>query len=172
MSGIVYQVPLAQLEPYRGRDLILRSEGPEALVDRLRATDIERLAYVQLRSLPDDTDCLIHWAEGLAVDLALNEPATDFPRLYRNAKLADNHPVRVSLPLVTGFDKAVKVAVSLGFSVKLEVGQPDPALIEPLARVLDAYLHQPTLSQPVEPFHSLLLGFCRDTPTSLWAIQE
>jgi hypothetical protein len=96
----------------------------------------------------------------------------DFARLYSHAKLLDNHPVRVSVPVAAGFDKAVKLALSLEFAVKLELDQPEAYLVEALVGVLDAYLHQSTVSQPIEPFHSLLLAFFRDESTSLWAIQE
>ncbi len=150
----------------------MRAESPMALVEQLDAEDLEKVVYVQLQSLPDDIDRLTHWAEGLAIDLILNDPETDFPRLYRCAKLADNHPVRVSLPVAPGFDKGAKLAVSLGFAVNLEIGQPDGAMIDVLARVLNAYLHQSTVAEPIEPFHSLLLAFCRHESTHLWTIQE
>lgn len=172
MSSIVYNIPPTVLGAYRGRDLIVRSDRPEVLLDHLGADDIKYLAYVQLCSLPEDIDCLIHWSEGLAIDLVLSDPLADFAQLYRYAKLLDNHPVRVSVPVVTGFDKAVRLALSLQFAVKLEVGQPDARLVEVLAVLLDAYLHRPTVSQPIEPFHSLLLAFLQDEPVSLWAIQE
>lgn len=172
MRSIVYNVPLSALGAYRGRHLIVRSAQPEALVEGLGADDFENLAYVQLCSLPDDTSCLIHWLEELAIDLVVRDPLADFARLYRYAKLLDNHPVRASVPVAAGFDKAVKLALSLELAVKLELGQPDTHLIEALAAVLDAYLHQSTVSQPIEPFHSLLLAFLRDESASLWAIQE
>lgn len=172
MSHLVYHIPVAQLARYRGHRLIVRSANPPQLVGQLGADDLDNLAYIQLCSLPSDTDDLIHWAEALAIELRLDEPARDFPLLYRYAKLLDNHPVRVVLPVVTGFEKAVKLALSLQFAVRLEIGQPERALIEPLAQTLDDYLHRPTVSQPIEYFHSLLLGFCHREPVSLWAIQE
>jgi len=172
VSSIVYHVPLERLAAFRGRSLIVRGADPLALVAQLGPEDLDNLAYVQLRSLPRDTDSLIHWAENLGIELLLDDPAEDFPRLYRYAKLLDNHPVRVSLPVVTGFEKAVKLALSLQFAVRLQIGQPVPALIEPLARLLDDYLHRPTVSQPIEYFHSVLLGLCHRDPVSLWAIQE
>jgi hypothetical protein len=172
VSPIVYHIPLAQLAAYRGRSLIVRSASPLELVAQLGAKDLGNLAYVQLYSLPSDTDGLTHWAEDLAIELLLDDPAEDFARLYRYAKLLDNHPVRVALPVVAGFENAVKLALSLEFAVRLQIDQPTAALIEPLARVLDDYLHRPTVAQPIEYFHSLLLGLCHHEPVSLWAIQE
>jgi hypothetical protein len=172
VNPIVYHIPLAQLAAYRGRRLIVRSDDARALVACLGAGDLDNLAYVQLRSLPGDSSDLIHWGEGLAIELRLDDPAQDFARLYRHAKLLDNHPVRVALPVVAGFEKAVKLALSLQFAVRLHIGQPQPALIEPLARLLDDYLHRPTVAQPIEYFHSLLLGLCHQEPVSLWTIQE
>jgi hypothetical protein len=172
VSTIVYQIPLAHVEAYRGRRLIVRSDRPSELVARLGEDDLGNLAYIQLHSLPKETDVLIHWAEGLAVDLLLEDPAADFARLYHYAKLLDNHPVRVTLPVRTGFEQAARLASSLQFAVRLQIGQPTAELIEKLARLLDDYLHRPTMTQPIELFHSLLLGLCHAEPVSLWAIQE
>ena len=41
-----------------------------------------------------------------------------------------------------------------------------------VARLLDDYLHKSTVTQPIEYFHSLLLGFCDHEAINLWAIQE
>ena len=172
MSAIVYQIPLAQLEAFRGLAAVVRSERPIDLVAELSSEDIGNLAYVQLCGLPSDTDVLVHWAEGLPVELLLDQPEQKFPSLYRYTKLQDNHPVRIAIPVEPGFEKAVKLASSLQFAVKLEIGQPEPALIASLARVLDGYLHKSTVTQPIEFFHSVLLGYCRDEPIDLWAIQE
>ncbi|NEV64331.1 hypothetical protein [Thiorhodococcus minor] len=171
-DSIVYHVPLERLSAYRGRHLIVRSDNPHALVDRIGAVDLDDLAYVQLCSLPSGSEALIHWAEGLGVELVLESPADDFARLYEYAKLLDNHPVRVLLPVEPGFEKAAKLAASLQFAVRLQVGQPAVPLIESLAQVLDDYLHRPTVGQPIDYFHSVLLGLCHRQPISLWAIQE
>ena len=172
MSSIVYQIPLAQLAAFRGRALIVRSGHPHDLVAQLRASDLDNLAYVQLCGLPSGTDVLMHWAKGLPIDLLLDNPAQDFPSLYGYATLLDNHPVRITLPVETGFEKAVKLASSLQFAVRLQMGQPQASLIGSLARLLDDYLHKFTVGQPIECFHGLLLGFCNREPLNLWAIQE
>lgn len=171
-SPRVYSIPLTQLDAYRGRGLILRSADPEALLAGLAAEDLDQLAYIQLCALPYDAHCLIHWAEGLPIELLLEDPAADFARLYQYAKLGDNHPVRVASPVEPGFENAVKLALSLQFAVRLQIGQPEPRLIEALARLLDDYLRKPSIAQPIEPFHSLLFGLCHREPISLWAIQE
>jgi hypothetical protein len=88
------------------------------------------------------------------VELIMLSPDTEFPVLYRHAKLLDKHPVRVSIPALPGLFKAVKVASALRFHVKLEVGQPGPAAIEALQAVLEFCLHHPSVSQPVEFFHT------------------
>ena len=171
-DSIVYHVPLENLSAYRGRHLIVRSDDPHALVDRIGAVDLDNLAYVQLCSLPSGSDVLVQWAEGLGIELILESPADDFARLYAYAKLLDNHPVRVLLPVEPGFEKAAKLAASLQFAVRLQVGQPTEPLVASLAGVLDDYLHRPTVGQPIEFFHSVLLGLCHRQPISLWAIQE
>ncbi|WP_169247682.1 hypothetical protein, partial [Candidatus Competibacter phosphatis] len=103
----------------------------------------------------------------------------NFPCCIATATLLDNHPTRVIVPVAPGFGKAVKVAVSLDFAVRLEVEQPEPALIEEMAAVLEFYLHQSTVAQPIEYFHGSLQGFsmmsqcrygcCRTTIRSICA---
>jgi hypothetical protein len=85
--------------------------------------------------------------------------------------LADR-PVRVSVPVVPGIAKVARLALSLNFAVKLEPSQPEPSQIEELLQVLDLYLHQSTVSQPVEYFHSVFLSFYHGKPVNLWATQE
>ena len=41
-----------------------------------------------------------------------------------------------------------------------------------MLQVLHTYLHQTTVAEPIEYFHSMFLAFYRNEPISLWAIQE
>lgn len=171
-ASLLYQVPIAQLEAYRGRALVVRSDCPSALVSRLGADDLADLAYVQLTSLESDPDALVQWAAGLPIELVLDDPALDFTSLYRFARLLDNHPVRVLLPVTIGFEKAARLACSLQFAVRLNIGQPSARMPGFLMPLLHQYLHGSTITQPVEFFHSLLFALCRREPANLWAIQE
>ena len=92
--------------------------------------------------------------------------------MYQYAPLLARHPIRVTVPVVQGFSKVVKLAASLNFAVKLEGSQPDPAIVEELSRVVHFYLHQGTVSEPIEYFHSLFLAFYRGDAVTLWAVQE
>ena len=103
----------------------------------------------------------------------MRNPAAEYPLLYHFSKLLDKHPVRISIPVKKGFVKAVRLALALGFSVKLEVGQPDASLIAELAEVLDLYLRRSEVSQPVEYFHSTFLSFFNHQQSpNLWFVQE
>jgi hypothetical protein len=133
---------------------------------------LDTLVGVQLLSLAADVDPLADWGYGVPVDLVMSSPGTEFPLLYRHAKLLDKHPVRVSIPALPELFKAVRVASALGFTVKLDVGQPDPATIEALQAVLDFYLHHPSVTQPVEFFHNVFLSLYYRDPITLWDVQE
>lgn len=160
------------VEAYRGRQVIVRADQPSDLVTRVSEEDLKDLVCVQLLSLDGEVDDLIHWGESVPVDIVMRDPA-EFPKLYRCGDLLENHPVRVSIPAVPGCYKAVKLAVSLNFAVKLVIAQqPDQALIDELAQILDLYLHRPNVSQPVEYFHSTFLAFYHGTAPTLWTVQE
>lgn len=172
MDTVVYNIPVPMIEAYHKKQIIVRSHDPAELVECLTGVIPDDLSHIQLLSLDVDVDHLTHLADELPVDLVLQEPGREFPLLYRYSRLLSKHPIRVSVPVVAGFIKAVKLAVSLNFAVKLELTQPDETLIEEMSQVLDFYLHHSTASQPVEYFHSLLLAFYHQEPVALWTIQE
>lgn len=172
MNELTYNIPVYRLADDRTGGLIVRATDPAALIAALEPHDPERVIAIQLLTLDSDSEPLNAWAPGLPVELVMRDPVAEFPLLYRHTNLLDNHPVRVAIPVTTGFGKAVKAAVALDFAVRLEPGQPDPALIEELAAVLEFYLRQPTVTQPVEYFHSVLLGFYHDEPVPLWLVLD
>jgi hypothetical protein len=171
MNTAIYNVPLAQAANYRDQRLVVRTDDPVALVVQWPVPPVHWFC-VQLTGLPTDTGGLVQWGENIAIDIVLDNPIRDYPRLYRYAKLVDNHPVRVSLPVVAGVDKVVRLASSLQFAVKLQPAQPQPALFAELAGVLDYYLHHTTVPQPVDYFHEILLGWVHDTPADLWTVLD
>lgn len=172
MSEFLYNVSLNRLPDGRTEPLIVRASEPAALVATLAAEDPARIVAVQLLSLAADSEPLNAWAPGLPVELVMTDPAAEFPLLYRHVNLLDQHPVRVAIPVQPGFAKAIKTATALNFAVRLEPGQPEPALIEELATVLEFYLHQPTVAQPIDYFQGALLGFYHQEPTPLWLVLD
>jgi hypothetical protein len=172
MRPVVYNIPVHLVPAYRGQHILVRSQDPTALVQALLEHDLDKLVSVQLLALTADVDALADWGYGVPVDLVMGSPETEFSLLYRHAKLLDKHPMRVSIPVLPGLFKAVKVASALRFHVKLEVGQPEPGAIEALQAVLEFYLHHPSVSQPIEFFHTSLLSFYHQTPVALWDVQE
>jgi hypothetical protein len=172
MNSVVYNIPLRRLEWYQGRKVIVRTRDPAELVSVLPDKNLEDVVGVQLLSLAADPDALANWGYAIPVELVVLDPLTEFPLLYRHAKLLDKHPVRASIPAVPRFSTAVKVATALQFRVKLEVGQPDAATIEEMHAVLDFYLHASSVSQAIEFFHTTLSSFHERRPLTLWDIQE
>jgi hypothetical protein len=169
---IVYNIPVAMVDAYRGRKLILRSRNPAEIVQRLAAHDLKKVAYMQILGIDGAIDDLLRWDQPVPVDLAVENTEADLPLLYRYSPLLVDRPVRVSVPVASGFSKVVKLALSLNFAVKLEPSQPEPQLIEELLDVVELYLHGATVSQPVEYIHSMFLAFYYGRPVSLWAVQE
>jgi hypothetical protein len=171
-DDLIHEVSVEGVAAHQGQRLIVRVREPAALVTALTDAQLERIVGARLLSLAVDSEPLNAWAPGLPVDLVMTDPGAEFPLLYRHAELLDHHPARVIVPVRPGFAKAVKVAISLHFAVWLEPGQPDPALIEELIEVMAFYLRQSTVAQPVEFFHSALLGFYHDDPMPLWVVLD
>lgn len=167
----VYNVPAKLIKHYEGRNVIVRSSSPAELVASLSRSDLSLLRFMQLTASTEDSSCLESFGPGIPLEIVLTTPV-DYHLLYSYANLLDSHPVRVAIPVVLGFSKAVKLAVSLDFAVKLEMEQPDQFLLREVESVLDLYLHRRVVNQPIEPFHTLLLSFYRNEPVSLWEITE
>jgi hypothetical protein len=173
LSAVTYNIPAHLFNSYQGNSVIVRSDNAWELVAYLLQANLENVLYVRLTAADVDPDPLMNWASALPVDVLVPNPAVEYPLLYNFSKLLDKHPVRISIPVKRGFVKAARLALALGFSVKLEVGQPDAALVAEMAAVLDLYLHRSEVSQPVEYFHSTFLSFFdRKQRSNLWSVQE
>ncbi|MBF0498357.1 MAG: hypothetical protein HQK58_17565 [Deltaproteobacteria bacterium] len=171
-DSIVYNVSVEMIEKYRGRNLIVRSHDPSDLVKKLHEKDLNRLSNVQIHALGVGIDDLSGWEYAVPIDLVVLNPVTDLPLLYQYAPLLANHAIRVSVPVVPGFLNLAKLAISLDFSVKLEVLQPARTLVDEMIQLAHYYLHQSTVSKPIEYFHSMFLAFYHNTPITIWTIQE
>lgn len=172
MDSLIYNIPAKLVEAYRGQRVIVRSPDPAELADCISQLEPDDVLYGQLLSLDVDVTPLTNGEHSFPLDLVMRRPAGEFPLLYRCLQLVDKHEIRVSIPVTDGFVDAVRLALALHYSVKLEVAQPDPYLIEELRTVLDLYLHRSTVAQPVEYFHSVFLSFFHQEPSTLWFIQE
>src|SRR5690349_20021621 len=117
------------------------------------------------------TDITDKPGDGIPLEIFIADPR-DYLNLYSYTYLLDKHPVRIVIPVVTGFSKAVKLAVALNFAVKLEMRQPDEELLKEVNQVLDLYLHRSQVRQPIDFFHTALASFLQNEPISLWKIAE
>ena len=169
---ITYTIPVSLTDAYRGRKTIVRTHDPSEITTKFSDAVPEGLCHIRLLSLDRDIDDLKDWAPGIPIDLVIRDPRRELPLLYRYAPLLATHPLRVSVPLVSGFGAVVKLAASLNFAVKVEGGQPDQAVTGEMLQIADYYLHRTTVTEPIEFFHSMFLAFYHRDPVTLWAIQE
>ena len=167
-----YNVPLALIDSYPDHPLIVRATDPAAVVQYLSPQHMSRLVALQLHDISADLQELEDWHPGLPIEVVLADPEGEVMKLYRLCKLQRSHPVRVVIPIVPGFSKAVRVASFLQLPVKLEGAQPDAMLIEELSETLDFFLHNKAVSQPIEYFSGLLTTVIHKHPVTLWDIQE
>jgi hypothetical protein len=133
------------------------------------------LQWLQLESLIQDAGFWTQIAQcrsRFPIDVVLSNPASDFAALYRLVDVRSERPVRVTLPALTGFSKAVRLAVSLGLPVRILPGQPSSEVLVELEQMLAFYLHDPLVESPVEFFHSVLASFSGADLGSVWTILE
>lgn len=106
------------------------------------------------------------------VDVIVADPASDFAALYRLVDVNKVRSVRVSIPVVPGFLKSLRLAASIQIPVRLLPGQPGEDVLEELEEALTFYLHDPMVEAPVEFFHSALMAAGGDESASLWVSCE
>jgi hypothetical protein len=159
----------------------LRSAGPFAVIVRTPAEFAFWLAqpdpalqWLQVEGLLPHPEVWAMAAQGdasLPLDVVVANPAAEFSALYRLADVRLVREVRVTIPLVSGFAKALRLAASLQLPVRILPGQPDAEALAELAEAAEFYLHDPVVEAPIEFFHSLL-GGAQDPPVTLWTILE
>jgi hypothetical protein len=167
-----YNVPLSFIDSYPDHPLIVRATDPVAVVQHVSAQHLNRLVALQLLDISADLEELDGWNPGLPIEVVLADPEVETMKLYRLCRLQRSHPVRVAVPIVPGFSKAVRVASFLQLPVKLEGAQPDEDLVAELSEALDFFLHNKAVSQPIEYFSGLLTTVIHKQPVTLWDIQE
>ena len=128
-NPLVYNIPAWMIDDYRNRNLIVRSASPSEIVSSLWHTDQNLIRFIQLLSDSADASVLEGTGDGIPIEVFLSDPG-EYQRLYKFVSLLDSHPLRIAIPVVPGFSKAVKLAVSLNYAVKLEVEQPNQELVE------------------------------------------
>ncbi len=171
-SDLIYDVPASLAGAYRGKQVKLRTTDPGSIVESLTEKDLDCLISIQIEDLDCNVETLQQSGYALPLELIMTDPAAEISRLYAFSALVESFPIRACIPLLPGCDKAVRVAAALHFAVKLELGQPEATMLAELAGILDFYLHSPGVTEPIECFHSLLLGCYHEQAINLWEIQE
>jgi hypothetical protein len=131
--------------------------------------------WLQVEGLLGDVEVWAAAAHGPSetpLDVMLADPACEFSSLYRLVAVGAVRDVRVTIPAAPGFMKALRLAASLGFPVRLLPGQPSADTLVALSEAADFYLHDPVVEAPIEFFHSLLAALRGAEATTLWKILE
>ncbi len=167
-----YNIPMALIDSFPNRPLVVRAADPVAVVQTLSPQHLINIVALQLLDICAELDELEQWSEGLPIEVVLKDPESETMKLYRLCKLQRLHPVRLVVPIVVGFSKAVRVASFLRLPVKLEGTQPDPSLIDELAETLEFFLHNKAVSEPIDYFNGFLTAMLHRQPLTLWSTQE
>ena len=131
--------------------------------------------WLQVEGLLGDQEVWAMAAQGaskLPLDVILADPAEEYSLLYRLVDVRIVRSVRVTMPAVPGFMKALRLAASLQLPVRLLPGQPSAEALAELSEAAHFYLHDPMVESPVEFFHSLLGSFRGAETGTLWMILE
>lgn len=170
----VWNVPQHLLAEFSIGNRVVRVTDAEAIPDLPTPRENGSIVAVEVRALPENIEDLAERlrATDIPIDLVLTDPGRDAAQLYRLARLCNDRWVRVTIPVVPGFSRAVRIATSLQLGVRLAIGQPDAALVDELLSVVEHYVHRPDVDVPVEFLHSLLAVFLGESNACLWDICE
>jgi hypothetical protein len=157
-------------------------DGPFAVVVRTRDDFLRWLKepapgveWLQVEGLLDDPEVWTAATTGprfVPLDVVLRDPATEFSSLYRLVATGAVRDLRVTINVVPGAMKALRLAASLGLAVRLLPGQPFAESLAELTEMADFYLHDSAVEAPIEFFHSVLATMRGAASTTLWEIVE
>jgi hypothetical protein len=109
MDNLIHNIPLDRLDNYRKRLIVLRSENVKEITDALHEVDRRNVVSVQIVSPTGNPDPSFMDFFSIPVDLLLVNVEEEYPILYQWAGLPAKGPARVSIPVVAGFGKALKL---------------------------------------------------------------
>lgn len=139
------------------------------------AADDAALQWIEVHDLLGDVEVwrsAARVASDVPIDVVMGDPARDYAQLYQLVDVRNVRPVRVTIPVRTGFLKALRLAASLQLPVRLLPGQPSPADQGELEEAVEFYLRTPMVEAPVEYFHSALVTLQTGQAASLWNALE
>lgn len=164
----------AAAEGHRDGPCVVIVRTREEFVRWLRAP-ASGVEWLQVEGLLGDQEVWAMAAQGAAtpaLDVILGDPAAEFSALYRLVDVRIVREVRVTIPAIPGFLKALRLAAALQLRVRLLPGQPSAEALAELTEAAHFYLHDPMVETPVEFFHSLLAAFRGMGEGTLWRFLE
>jgi hypothetical protein len=172
VSELVYHLPISLWGGYRTRRVVLQAETTLELAEHWLPEAGDCVEYVRIFSPQGGAATRLPGDPSFPLDLYLRRPSEELGVLYEYSPLLRNRALRVSLPLVPGFSKAVKLGAALGYAVCLLPLQPDESLRRELLETLAFYLHHHSVQEPVEFFQGVLKAFFQNEPLTIWQVLE
>lgn len=164
----IYILPVKYASKYN--NIILQIENIEETAKFLKECSNLNIYYFQIITPSENWAELPQLIGDAPVDLLITNPAEEYPLLYHFSQFPN---LRCSISIKQNFFKAVKVASSLHFPIQLNIGRQDISLKE-MEEVLQFYLTSPSLTEPIEFFHSYLYACYHNIKpkTTLWELHE
>jgi hypothetical protein len=142
---------------------------------RWAAEDASGLQWLEVHGLLDDPEVWRSAARSesdIPMDVVMGDPAGEYAHLYRLVDVRNVRPIRITIPVMPGFLKALRLAASLQLPIRLLPGQPSADVQGELLEAAEFYLRDPMVEAPFEYFHSALVWMQTGEPGSLWAALE
>ena len=163
----VSNIPVGRAEAHPTGPVILRVAGREG-VPLAAAVAPERVVWVEIPPhLVEE-----RWPLGMPLDIIVAEPRTEAAGLHVLSRVRHDHPLRVTIPVVSGVARAGRVAMALQLPVRLLPLQASTEALAELHELLDIYLHDAGTVAPVEFFHATLAHWLHGDPNTLWQSLE
>lgn len=128
----------------------------------------ERIVAIELPLRLADAE----WPDGVPLDVVLEDPAGEAASLYTLNTISRQRPVRITIPGRRGLARASRIAMALGFPVRLLTPQPSADVLADLHEVLKVYLHGAQTSAPVEFLQSALAWWLHGDSPPAWITLE
>lgn len=166
-SNAIVNIPPGS--PTEGQNFVsVRLDRKTIDIQNLKNMYGNRLLNFEIINGAYDDSTLLESLEGMRVLIHIRDDLSGIGAHVNELRLMQ--PVFVIDPEMDAVRK-INFFTAFNFPVRINTSVP-PAQDDILEDVLDFYLHNPLLSVPVEPFHTLLLTFGNSREFNLWDIEK
>ncbi|HON45506.1 MAG TPA: hypothetical protein P5543_04055 [Planctomycetota bacterium] len=169
MEEICYIVPIKYVPQFHNHELIVQIQNIHELAQLLESNIQLNIRYFQIINIHENWKNILQYTGPVPLDVIIQHPETEYSLLYRYTEFGQ---IRANISCKLGCFKAIKLAAALHFPVRLDMNHAPNIPWNEWQQIFHFYTTNPCVTEPIEPFHSLLHAQYQNISINLWDILE